>query len=160
MRRLWVALALLLVSGGMLQAADQKAGDLTIVQPWSRATAPGATTGVIYFGIANAGKSGDRLTGISTDVADKAEMHKTMMMPGDAKGGGMMMMDPMPDGVTIAAGQTVTLQPNGMHVMLMGLKHQLKPGDTFPVTLTFEKAGRIDAIAEVGGAGAKEPPQR
>jgi copper(I)-binding protein len=160
MRRLRVALVLLLASGGALHAADWKVGDLNIAQPWSRATAPGATTGVIYFGIANAGKSDDRLTGISTDVADKAELHKTMMMPGDAKGGGMMMMDPMPDGVAIAAGQSVTLRPDGMHVMLMGLKRQLKPGDTFPVTLTFEKAGKVDATAEVGGPGAKGPPGR
>lgn len=155
MRKLCLALVMLLASSGVLLAADQKAGDLTITQPWSRATAPGATSGVIYLGIANAGKSDDRLTGISTDVADKAELHKTMTMSG-----GMMMMDPMPGGLAIASGQTVTLQPNGMHVMLTGLKHQLKPGDTFPVILTFDKAGKVVATAEVGEPGAKGPPER
>ncbi len=155
MRKLCLVLVMLLASSGALLAADQKAGDLTITQPWSRATAPGATTGVIYFGVTNAGKSDDRLTGISTDIADKAELHKTMTMSG-----GMMMMDPIPEGVPIAAGQTVTLQPNGMHVMLTGLKHQLKSGDTVAVTLTFEKAGTVNTMAEVEGPGAKAPPQR
>ena len=155
MLRVFLVLAMLLASAGALRADDQKAGYLTIAQPWSRATAPGATTGVIYFGVANAGKSDDRLTGISTDVADKAELHKTMTMSD-----GMMMMDPIPGGLAIAAGQTVTLQPNGMHVMLTGLKHPLKAGETFAVTLAFEKAGTVKAMVEVGGPGAKGPPQR
>jgi len=30
-----------------------------------------------------------------------------------------------------------------MHVMLMGLRQHLKEGDTFPLTLVFEKQGEV-----------------
>lgn len=153
MRVVWAVLALLAVSCGAL-AADQQAGDLTISQPWSRATPLGAPNGVVYLGVTNKGAASDKLVGATTEIAGKAEIHESMEnMPG------MMMMEPVKGGIPIPAGKSVTLKPGGLHLMLMGLKRQLKPGDTFPLTLSFEKAGNVDVTAEVGGPGAVKPPK-
>ena len=51
----------------------------------------------------------------------------------------------------------MTLKPGGYHIMLMGLKQQLKDGETFPVTLTFEKAGAVTTTVHVAKAGAMGP---
>ncbi len=133
---------------------DWPVGELTITEPWSRATAIGVPNGVVYLGITNKGAMPDKLTEVSSDVATRSEIHETMKnMPG------MMMMEPVKDGLPVPAGQSVSLKPSGLHIMLIGLKHQLKPGDTVPLTLTFEKAGKVDITADVGFPGAMKPPK-
>ena len=51
----------------------------------------------------------------------------------------------------------VTLAPGGYHIMLSGLKQELKQGDSFPITLSFAKAGQVAASATVAKAGATMP---
>jgi copper(I)-binding protein len=52
----------------------------------------------------------------------------------------------------------VTLSPRTpLHLMLMDLKRQLKEGDKFPLTLTFEKSGSVTVTVLVGKAGAMGP---
>jgi periplasmic copper chaperone A len=58
---------------------------------------------------------------------------------------GIMKMRPLKS--TSKANGKATLAPGGMHFMLIGLKHHLKDGQSFPLTLTFEKAGKIDVTA-------------
>jgi periplasmic copper chaperone A len=61
--------------------------------------------------------------------------------------------------VNIDPGASVTFEPNAMHIMMIGLKQQLKEGQTLPLTLQFEKAGKIDlqvSIAKVGAMGAHD----
>jgi copper(I)-binding protein len=41
--------------------------------------------------------------------------------------------------------------------MLLGLTRQLRPGETFPLTLVFERSGRITTEVRVEGAGARGP---
>jgi copper(I)-binding protein len=57
----------------------------------------------------------------------------------------------------VGPGHDVTLAPGGSHVMLMGLKQPLKPGDHFPLTLTFAHAGAVTTEVTVGRAGASGP---
>ena len=52
-----------------------------------------------------------------------------------------------------ANGQTA-LEPGGYHIMLIGLKQALKEGGSFPLTLTFEKAGSVTVQVPVQKAGA------
>jgi copper(I)-binding protein len=117
---------------------------------WARATAAGAKAGGVFLTVTDTGAP-DRLVGASTPVAAVAEVHETI------NDNGVMRMRPVP-GLPLEAGKPVVLKPGSYHVMLMGLKQQLKPGDTFPVTLTFEKAPPATAIVTVGTAGASEPP--
>ena len=60
---------------------------------------------------------------------------------------GVMKMTPQ-ERVDVPARGQVSFKPGGLHVMLIGLRQELKPGDKFPVTLRFEKAGdrTIEAV--------------
>ena len=50
--------------------------------------------------------------------------------------------------VPVPAGQSVALAPGGYHGMLMGLTNAFKEGDSFPVTMTFEKAGEVTVTVD------------
>ena len=72
----------------------------------------------------------------------------------------VMKMRPLA-GLDIPAGQSVTLKPGGEHIMLMGLNGPLHEGQSFPLTLTFEKAGTREVSVAVEKPGAAGPaPQR
>jgi copper(I)-binding protein len=131
------------------QAADVTAGSLKIFAPWARATPKGASVGGGYMTITNSGTAPDRLIGGSADVAGSFEVHEMKM------DGGVMKMRPVSNGIEIKPGQTVTLEPSGYHVMLVGLKQQLKQGEHFKATLEFAKAGKVDVDFTVEGLGAK-----
>lgn len=132
-------------------AQEVKAGDLLITQAWSRATPGGAKVAGGYLTIENKGSSPDRLIAGSTDVAGKFEIHEMAM------NNGVMTMRPLDRGLPIEPGKTVKLAPGGFHLMLMDLKGALKQGDKVPVTLEFEKAGKVTLSLDVQGVGAQAP---
>ena len=68
-----------------------------------------------------------------------------------------MKMRPLEGGLTIEPGKTVKLAPGGYHLMMMDLKKPLKQGDKVPVTLEFEKAGKVMVSLDVGSVGAQGP---
>jgi copper(I)-binding protein/uncharacterized protein YcnI len=126
-------------------------GDLAITRPWSRATPGGATTAAGYLTITNRGTTPDRLVSVSTPAAAKAELHQMTTKDG------VMVMRPLSGGLALAPGQAVTLGPEGIHLMMTGLKAPLNKGDTLPVTLVFEKAGKVEVALPVQGVGAPGP---
>lgn len=134
-----------------VRADDVKTGDLVISQAWSRATPGGAKVAGGYLTIENKGTSADRLVGGSADIAGKVEIHEM------ATDNGVMKMRPLDKGVTIEPGKTVKFAPGGYHFMLEQLKAPLKQGDKVPVTLEFEKAGKVAVSLDVQGVGAQAP---
>ena len=148
-----VACAVLLagVFAASARAEEIKAGDLVITQAWSRATPGGAKVAGGYLTIENKGSVADRLIGGSADVAEKVQVHEMGM------NNGVMTMRPLDQGLTIEPGKTVKLAPGGYHLMLLDLKTPLKQGDKLPVTLEFEKAGKVKLSLEVQGVGAQGP---
>lgn len=140
MRRILPMLLLLLPVAAYAQPASIK-----VEQVWSRAAIAGHE-GVAYMTITNAGPN-DALTAASTPVAASADLHQTI------NDNGIMKMRPV-QSLPIDTGKTVTLAPQGFHIMLTGLKQALKEGDSFPITLTFQKAGKITATAKIEKAGA------
>ena len=132
-------------------AEEVKAGDLVITQAWSRATPGGAKVAGGYLTIQNKGSAADRLIGGSADVADKVQVHEMATTNGE------MTMRPLDKGLSIGPGKTVKLTPGGYHLMLLDLKSPLKQGDKVPVTLEFEKAGKVKLTFDVQGVGAKGP---
>jgi hypothetical protein len=148
-----IALAALAASlfAASARAEDVKAGDLVISQAWSRATPNGAKIGGGYLTIENKGTSPDRLVGGSGDIAGKVEVHEMSM------NNGVMTMRPLDKGLTIEPGKTVKLAPGGYHLMMFDLKGPLKQGDKVPVTLEFEKAGKVTLSLDVQGVGAQGP---
>ena len=132
-------------------AQEVKAGDLVITQAWSRATPGGAKVAGGYLTIENKGATPDRLIGGSADVATKVQVHEM------ATSNGVMTMRPLDGGLTIEPGKTVKLAPGGYHLMMFDLKSPLKQGDKLPVTLEFEKAGKVQVSLDVQGVGAPGP---
>ena len=74
-----------------------------------------------------------------------------------AMNNGVMTMRALDKGLAIEPGKTVKFAPGGYHLMLMDLKGPLKQGDKVPVTLEFEKAGKVKLAFDVQGVGAKGP---
>ena len=134
-----------------VRADEVRAGDLVITQAWSRATPGGAKIGGGYLTIENKGATPDRLIGGSADVAARVQLHEMTMADG------VMKMRPVEGGLTIDPGKTVKLAPSGYHLMIMDLKSPLKQGDKVPVTLEFEKAGKVAVTLDVEGIGSQGP---
>jgi periplasmic copper chaperone A len=140
-----------LLSSAAVQAAEVKAGDLVIDQAWSRATPGGAKVAGGYLTIENKGSAADRLVSATADVSGKVEIHEMSM------DGGVMKMRMLEKGLPIEPGKTVKLAPGGYHIMFQELKAPLKEGEKVPVTLQFEKAGKVQVTFDVQGVGAKAP---
>ena len=137
--------------GDMSPAKAVTKGTITVSNPWARASAGRAANGAAYFAIANKGASADRLIGVEAAVARKASLHSHTMS------GGIMRMRPVKGGLTVAPGGRLGFAPGGTHVMLMGLKAPLKAGESFPLTLIFQGAGRIILKVPVRPIGAGAP---
>lgn len=132
-------------------AHEVKLGSLELTDLWARATPPNAPTAAGYLTITNHGSTADRLTAVSTPVAESGELH---IMKVD---NGVMTMRPVEGGIEIPAGGTVTLAPGGYHLMFIGPKEPLKAGGKLPVTLTFEKAGKVDTFLHILPIGSQGP---
>jgi copper(I)-binding protein len=144
-----IALAALLVLASVAGAAAQTPS-IEADHVWARATPGGAKTAAIYMTLVNKGSADDRLVSVSTPVAGVAELHTSTTE------NGMMRMRPV-EALDVTPGTPAVLKPGGYHVMLMELKGPLVTGQSFAVSLTFEKAGRIDVTATVEKAGAMGP---
>jgi copper(I)-binding protein len=125
-------------------------GDLQIGHPWARATPPGAQAGGAFMKFTNKGKTTDKLVKAETPAAGAVELH-TMSMDGN-----VMRMREV-NAIEVQPGATVTLAPGGLHVMLVGLKQPLKQGDKVPMTLWFEKAGKVEVHLAIDAMGAAPP---
>jgi len=117
-------------------AQHAMAGAPAVTHAWSRAMPPSAPTGAVYFTLRNPGDKPDRLVGVHTPRAEKAELH-THVHEGE-----VMRMERI-DAVDVPAGGEVMFKPGGNHVMLFKLSEPLVAGEQFPLTLTFENAGEV-----------------
>lgn len=108
---------------------------LTIDHAWARSTAATSQNGAIYLTIHNSGKTADRLLSVQMSNAAMTQIHRSSVE------NGVMQMREVEGGVAIGAGKTVKFAPGGLHVMLMGLKQPLKPGECLTLKMHFEKAG-------------------
>lgn len=109
-------------------------------------------SGAIFLMIHNNTETDDRLIDARSDVAQKVEIHTHK-----DDGNGVMQMIHLKDGIALPYGEMHELARGGDHVMLMGLTRDLKDGDTFPLTLVFEKAGEM--VIEATVDNARKPGQ-
>ena len=143
-----LALLALLLMALPAAAQDYKLGALEIVHPWARATPPTAPTGGGYLSVKNTGTTPDHLISASSPAAGAVQVHEMKME------GSVMRMRELDGPLEIKPGETVTLAPGGLHLMMTGLKAPLKQGERVPLTLVFEKAGKIDVELSVVAIGA------
>lgn len=150
--RILAVLALCIYGVGAANAHVETISDLEIVHPWAKTSLKGVPNSAAYMVITNTGDADDRLVAVSAEVSESAELH-TMRMED-----GVMRMRRITDGLNLPAGEPVVLEPGGKHIMLIGLRRQLKPGDSFDLSLTFENAGehtvevRVPESQEDGGS--------
>ncbi|MGD1935501.1 MAG: copper chaperone PCu(A)C [Candidatus Phaeomarinobacter sp.] len=143
-RRILLAMTLM-TPLALAACSDGGASDITVEEPFARETIGVSTTGAAYLVIRNEGGA-DRLIAAATPAAVTAELHT------HEKDGEIMRMR-MVDAIDVPANDTVTLEPGGLHIMLFEIMEPLKDGGSFPMTLTFEKAGDISVDVTVVATG-------
>ncbi|VVM90697.1 hypothetical protein PS645_02762 [Pseudomonas fluorescens] len=144
-----IVLAALLLPACFANAQSGQVGQLQITQPWSQELPPNAPTVAAYFVIHNSGTSADRLLSVDSPIAGIAQLHEHV------KQDDLMKMQQVPS-VEIPPGANVTFAPMAYHVMLLELKDRslLSDGKRFPLTLNFEKSGKVTVEVAV----QKTPP--
>lgn len=147
MRRLSLIAMLLLAA---CKPAVSTAPAIELRDAWARETAPGQTSGAVYFTIVNISSEGDKLISVTTPAASMAMLH------GSNNSNGVMAMRMIAD-LPVPGTATVILAPLGTHVMLTGLGAPLQAGDRLPMTLRFARTGYRQVDAAVLPASASGP---
>ena len=135
---------LLTLSAALLLSACGAKEGIEVSDAWARTGMQGGN-GAVYFVIENHNADMDELIGAASDAADAVEVHESKME------GDMMMMNHM-ESVALEPSQKVEFMPGGYHVMLIGLKQDLKAGDEIEVTLQFKNSADLTLTVTV-----KEP---
>ena len=138
-RPMAVALAMIVVS--ILNFSTVASQRLTFSDVQLRATVAGMLSSAAYLTITNNSISDDQLIAARAAMAQRVEIHSMEME------NGVMRMQAVDGGLAIAAGDSLTLAPGGLHIMLMGLTTDLAPGTQHEIILVFEKAGEIKLTA-------------
>ncbi|MBL8572548.1 MAG: copper chaperone PCu(A)C [Hyphomicrobiaceae bacterium] len=123
-------------------------GEIRIEGGWTRQPPPGAKVSGGFMTITNTGKVADRLVSFTSPIAAKPEVHEMAVT------NGVMTMRALDQGLEIPAGGTVVLKPGSFHLMFIDLTAPPTAGGKVPVTLTFEKAGKVELTLDVAPIGA------
>ena len=118
------------------------ASDVQIQDPYVRAVPPGQRVTAAFFVAVNASTQPRAIVKAQTDTAERAELHEHI------HDGGVMRMREVPR-VVIPAGGRLAFEPGGYHVMLIGLKRALQPGERIDLTLVLDDGSRITVHPEV-----------
>lgn len=140
MKRAFITTLLALTLSGSLLAAGSDS--IQTSDPYVRAVPPGMANSAAFMQLKNNDKNGHALVAAESPAAKMVELHTHVHE------GGMMMMRKI-DKIDLPAGQPVALQPGGLHVMLMGLVKELKPGDQVELTLIYEDGSKSKLSAPV-----------
>ncbi|MCM0019643.1 MAG: copper chaperone PCu(A)C [Tagaea sp.] len=126
------------------------AADIRVDEAWARASLGQARNGAAYMVVHATGAQPDRLVAASSPVAGKVELHHHIMV------GNVAQMRPV-DAIEVVPGSPSVLQPGGLHVMLLDLRAPLQAGQSFPLTLRFERAGEVQIQVEIRPARGGSP---
>jgi len=112
-----------------------------VQEAWCR-QAPGTDVAAVYLTLRNLGTRPLTLVGIQSPIARSVMLHETKTE------GGMSRMRPVSE-VRLLPGQTVKLEPGGMHAMLQGLTQTLTAGQSVPLVLQLDDGSTVRASAQV-----------
>lgn len=139
------AAALLSSVGLTVNAAGLEVGD-----PYVRAVPPGQPNSAAFMTLHNTGSEDRTLIGAESPAAETVELHTHV------EEAGMMRMRRI-ERIAVNAGETTTLAPGGLHIMLIGLKSELTPGQTVELTLIQDDGERLAIQAPVRRIEAMSP---
>ena len=125
--------------------------DVVVEDAWSRASVGTNRPGAAYMTLRNTGSGPVTLVGLETPLAMMPDIHETKT---DANG--VSSMAPAGE-ITIPPGESVSLEPGGMHAMLMRLQIKMVEGETFPLTLNFADGGTLTVDVPILGIAARGP---
>lgn len=129
------------------EMAQEENPMLVISDSYAFATAPTAKMGAMFMTLRNAGQKPVKIMGASSPVAGRVEMHDNMV---DADGVMQMRLVPF---IEIKAGETLTLKPAGLHLMLLDLPGPLVVGQRAPLSLQLEGGSEISTLVTVTPPG-------
>lgn len=124
--------------------AGTAAESISVDNPYVRIVPPGMTNTGAFMAIKNADGKDHKLVKAESSASKVTELHT------HTNEGGVMKMRPVKDIEIKAKGEAV-LKPGSLHVMLIGLKQELKAGDNVAITLTFEDGSskKVDVPARM-----------
>lgn len=125
--------------------------DITVMDVWSRASIGTSRPSAAYLTVRNNGGEMMTLVRVRSEIAARSEIHRS-----STNEQGVSSMAPAGD-IEILPGQTVTLQPGGLHVMLMGLQQPMAESDTFMLWLVFADGNEISVEVPILGLAARGP---
>jgi hypothetical protein len=140
---------------GMAALATTAVADpagISVERSWARASTPASKTAAAYMTVINNSGVAVRLVGASTPAAETAQFHI------ENDDNGVMRMRRV-SAIDIKSGARFSFKPGGTHVMLVGVKEPLREGETLPLTLDFNKAGKLQVDIPIGKPGAMSPPR-
>ena len=147
-----IAFSVLLLLSVSVVAQHYEAGSIHILSPWSRALPPTSENGAAYFTLINHGDHADTLLGVSSPIAEKAEIHVHRMEDG------MMTMRHLKT-IDVPPGEELRFRPDEQHIMLIHLNQPLKEGGQFPLILHFNRGGYTTVNVVVQPIGAERPDE-
>lgn len=112
----------------------------SISGPWIRATVPLQQSAGAYLEIAT--RQDMRLVKAFSPLATAIEIHEMTLENNIMKMRHLKVLE-------LPGGKTTVLKPGGTHLMLLGIKRQLKTGDAVPVTLLFENKNKKTQAIEI-----------
>ncbi|WP_281969004.1 copper chaperone PCu(A)C [Roseovarius nanhaiticus] len=125
--------------------------DIVIEDAWSRASIGTDRPGAAYMTIRNAGEETVLLIGLETPLAMMPEIHESK-----TNADGVSSMSPAGE-ITIAPGESVLLEPGGLHAMLMRLKEPMVEGQTFELKLLFENSDDVTVEVPILSIASRGP---
>ncbi|MEM8645648.1 MAG: copper chaperone PCu(A)C [Pseudomonadota bacterium] len=127
-------------------AEDYKVGQVMIKDTWARVTLQ-SRPAAAYMKIHNMGETADKIVAVSSPIAERVELHTHSMDDG------VMRMRKVEEIALPPKGHT-ELKPGGLHLMIFGLKREIKKGEMLPLQLTLKEAGEVEIMAKVGAKAA------
>lgn len=145
------AMTALLSSAGALTPALAGSEDVVVEGAWSRASIGMNRPGAAYMTIRNTGDTPVTLIGLVTPLAMMPEIHESK-----TNADGVSSMAPA-DEITISPGESMSLEPGGLHAMLMQLQTPMTEGESYPLTLLFDDGGEVTVEVPILGIAARGP---
>ena len=130
----------ILLSCMLFASIAQAKENIQINNAWVRATVPGQEVSGAFLSVKSLLPA--KLIKVESSIADSVEIHSMTMK------NGVMEMRELKT-LALPAGKLVKLAPGELHLMLIDIKRQLKPGDKVPLKLTLQFETNTQAVKEI-----------
>jgi copper(I)-binding protein len=123
-----------------------RVGQIEIQEPWARTLPDKPQIAGAFMTVVNGGSESDRLLGATGPEGSTCELHGIKVT---GPGISMLRLD---NGLYLHHGTSIEFKPRGYHLILQ-LSAPLAVGERLPITLSFERAGRVEVSFEVKSPG-------